>query len=531
MKAVHWKLLVIGIVLAASLVMLWPRKSGEWVNLALGLDLKGGSHLVMEVLTDDAVRAEANVVGTRMAERLRSEGYPEARAEVTGLGTITFSGLGADKVANARALIEDDLELWQISTDGDLVRATMPDQSITAIRDQAVQQALNTIRNRVDAFGVAEPLIQRVGGQESERILLQLPGVEDPSRVKGIIQTQAQLEFRMAHYGQDGSGPFRGLTKEDVAAQFGGMVPPGTEPLPVLRVNPQTKEKEASEWMLVEKATVVTGSDLTDARPSKDQWGKDTVSFRLNVDVASRFARHTRANVGRVMPIVLDGKVETAPMIQSEISTDGQITGEYTYEEAQDLALVLRAGALPARVVTIEERTVGPSLGRDSIKQGMNAILIGFVVVMVFMVVYYKLSGLNAVLALLLNTLIIAAVMSFFGATLTLPGIAGFILLVGMAVDANVLIFERIREEMEAGKTVRGALDAGFGKAMSAIIDSNITTLIAAVLLFNYGTGPVRGFAVTLSIGIIASLFTAIFVSRTVFDLFLGERGSAKLSI
>lgn len=531
MKGVYWRLAVIAVVVIASVIMLWPRKDGDIINVALGLDLKGGSHLVMEVLTNDAVKSECDVLGTRLGERLRSEGFPGARAATTGLGTITFSDLGEGRAADAETLIEGDLGDWNIDTDGDTVVARMPEAQIQLIRDQAVEQALNTIRNRVDEFGVAEPLIQRVGGTNSERILLQLPGVEDPSRVKGIIQTQARLEFRMAYYGPDGSGPYRGLTRDDVIAQFGGALPPGSEVLPVLRVNPATQEKETAEWMLIEKASVVTGSDLTDARPSRDQYGRDVVSFRLDVEVASRFARHTRANIGRIMPIILDGKVETAPAIQSEIATDGQITGEYTYEEAQDLSLVLRAGALPARVVTIEERTVGPSLGRDSIMQGLNAMLIGFALVVAFMVVYYKLSGVNAVIALALNTVIIGAVMSFFGATLTLPGLAGFILLVGMAVDANVLIFERIREELHMGKTVRGALEGGFGKAMSAIIDSNITTLIAAVLLFNYGTGPVRGFAVTLSIGIIASLFTAIFVSRTMFDLFLGERGSAKLSI
>ncbi|RMF77033.1 MAG: protein translocase subunit SecD [Acidobacteria bacterium] len=531
MKPVYLRLGLILVVLVVSIVMIWPRHEGEWINLNLGLDLKGGSHLVLEVVTDDAVKAECNVWATRIAEELRDQGYPDARGEVDQPGRFRISGIPADRLGEAVALAKDRLSGWTVTTEGTDLVARMPDSQIESIRDQAVEQALQTIRNRVDQFGVAEPLIQRVGGRGSNRILLQLPGVEDPSRVKNLIQTQAQLEYRMAYYAPDGTGPFQGLTPEDVVAQLGGTLPPGVEVLPVYHRNNVTGEKEIASYMAVEKASIITGSDLTDARPSRDSYGRPAVSFQLDVEVASRFARHTRENVGRIMPIVLDGKIESAPRIETEIGASGQITGEFTPEQAQDLSLVLRAGALPARVVTIEERTVGPSLGLDSIRQGLRAIVIGFVAVMIFMVVYYKLAGVNAVIALLMNLLIIAAVMAFFGATLTLPGIGGFILTVGMAVDANVLVFERIREELRAGKTTRGALEGGFGKAMSAIVDANITTLIAAVLLFNYGTGPVRGFAVTLSIGILASLFTAIFVSRTLFELRLGNRPGARLYI
>ncbi|UCF68805.1 MAG: protein translocase subunit SecD, partial [Acidobacteriota bacterium] len=330
----------------------------------------------------------------------------------------------------------------------------------------------------------------------------------------------------------DGSGPFRGLTREQTLGALGGQLPPAVEILPVLRKNEQTGERETVEWMAVERTSVATGTDLQDARPSSGQWGDIVVSFSLKATAVDRFARFTRENINRLMPVVLDEKIFTAPVIRSEIPGQGQIEGTFTREEADDLALALRSGALPARVHTIEERTVGPSLGRDSILSGVRAIAIGFVFVLAFMIIYYRLSGINAIVALVMNLVIVAAAMATLpDATLTLPGIAGFILTVGMAVDANVLIFERIREEIRAGKTIRGALDGGFSKALSAIIDANITTLIAAIFLFNYGTGPVRGFAVTLSIGILASMFTAIFVSRVLFDLALGDRAAENLSI
>jgi len=531
-KPVTWKLLIILAVLAWAVFQAWPRPGRPFLNMRLGLDLKGGSHLVMRVLTDDAVKAECDLAATRIATKLRKEGFTRVRASVgERVGEVIVTGIPADRLAEAKARLEDEWSTWAISIEGDRIVLQMPQSEIATIRDRAVRQALNTIRNRIDEFGVAEPNIQRLGGKEGDRILVQLPGVEDPARVKKILQTQARLELRLAYYAPDGSGPFRGLTKEDVIAQLGGEVPPGVEILPYEEIDKKTGERKIREWMAVEKSAIITGSDLQDARPNRGQWGDVVVSFELRVSAAERFARFTRENIGHIMPIVLDGKIRSAPVIRAEISTNGQIEGSFTYEEAEDLALVLRAGALPARVVTIEERTVGPSLGWDSIQAGIRAAALGFILVLVFMVIYYKGAGINAVVALVMNLLLVAAAMASLGATLTLPGIGGFILTVGMAVDANVLIFERIREELRAGRTVRGALDQGFGKALSAIIDANITTLIAALFLFQYGTGPVRGFAVTLSIGILASMFTAIFVSRTIFDLVIGDRPVQRLSI
>ncbi len=531
MKPTHWRIVIILGVIAFAAFYAWPRPDAgrPIMNMRLGLDLKGGSHLVMKVVTDDAVKSEADLIATRVADRLRDEGFPNVSAIIVDdeIGAVDVTGLGTGRVADAEALIEDEVSNWKLSRRGEGLRIRIPTDEEGFVRDRAVRQALNTIRNRVDEFGVAEPVIQRIGSTESERILVQLPGVEDPTRVKKLLQTQARLELRLLHYGPGGN-PFIGTTREEVVQQLGGTVPPGVEVLP--EIDPDDEQVTRS-WMAVTRSAAVTGGDLQDARPSQGEWGDTVVSFTLRVSAADRFGEFTRTNIGRQMAVVLDDKIRTAPTIEGAISTHGQITGSYTFEEADDLSLVLRAGALPARVRTIEERTVGPSLGHDSIVSGASAALIGFVLVMLFMLVYYKFSGINAVVALLMNLLIVAAVMAMLEATLTLPGIGGFILTVGMAVDANVLIFERIREELSSGKTVRGALDAGFSKALSAILDANITTLIAALFLFQYGTGPVRGFAVTLSIGILASIFTAVFVSRTLFDLYLGERTAQKLSI
>ncbi|MDH3285357.1 MAG: protein translocase subunit SecD [Acidobacteriota bacterium] len=533
MKVVHWKLIIILAIIAVALGLAFPRAGRPIMNMSLGLDLKGGSHLLMRVVTGDAVKAEMDLLAEEVGTRLRREGFPQVTARVSdaSIAAVDVGGIPEERLPDARTVLEEDFSVWKLSETGGVLRLTMLDSEERAVRDRAVRQALNTISNRIDEFGVAEPVIQRIGGSESDRILVQLPGVEDPARVKSILQTQARLELRLLYYTPEGGGPFQALDRDGVIQALGGSEPPGVEALPWIQRDKETGEKSTLQWVAVEKTAAVTGGDLQDARRSQGDLGDNVVAFTLRVAAANRFARFTRENIGNQMAIVLDDEVVTAPSIRNEISTRGQIEGAYGYDEAEDLALVLRAGALPARVNTIEERTVGPSLGRDSIVSGVRAAALGFLFVMAFMVVYYKLSGINAVVALLLNLLLVAAAMAAMGATLTLPGIGGFILTVGMAVDANVLIFERIREELGTGKTVRGALDAGFSKALSAILDANVTTLIAALFLFQYGTGPVRGFAVTLSIGILASMFTAIFVSRTLYDLALGERAVSRLSI
>ncbi|MCD4750313.1 MAG: protein translocase subunit SecD [Thermoanaerobaculales bacterium] len=376
------------------------------------------------------------------------------------------------------------------------------------IRDQAVRKGLETINNRVDQFGVAEPRISRQG-IEGDRILVQLPGVDDPERVKDIISKTAFLEFKEV---LGGPAPDRtGLLQA-----VGGSAPAGAEVLPGDRRGAEG-QVIGRDYYLVKKVAVVTGRELRTARRSQDEYGQANVRFDLIPAAADKFGAFTESHIGTPMAIILDGRVMSAPVIRARITDSGVIEGNYTIDEAEDLSLILRAGALPASLIYLEERTVGPSLGHDSVVRGVRAAIAGMALVMLFMVFYYRASGINAVVALALNLLILMGAMAYFGATLTLPGIAGVILTIGMAVDANVLVFERIREELRVGKTVRAAIDTGFGRAFGTILDANLTTLIAALFLFQFGTGPVKGFAVTLSIGILASMFTAVFVSRTMY--------------
>jgi preprotein translocase subunit SecD len=383
------------------------------------------------------------------------------------------------------------------------------------IRDQAVRQVLETINNRVDEFGVAEPVIQRQG-IEGDRILIQLPGVDDPERVKRIIKSTAFLEFKEVMQGPASDRP-------SLLAGSAGLPPSDGEVMSGNRTG-YAGEVLGRSYYLVKKSSIITGRDLRSARRSQDEYGMPNVQFDLVPSAADKFGEYTSSHIGIPMAIVLDGNVMSAPTIRARITDSGVIEGNYSVEEAEDLALILRAGALPASMVYLEERTVGPSLGHDSVVRGVRAAISGLIAVMLFMVVYYKRSGLNANVALMINLIILMGAMAYFGATLTLPGIAGVILTIGMAVDANVLIFERIREELRVGKTVRSAIETGFSRAFGTILDANLTTLIAALFLFQFGTGPVKGFAVTLSIGIFASVFTAVFVSRTIYMIMLAGR-------
>lgn len=516
---------ILGVTLICAAVVVAKRSPERpFLGMKLGLDLKGGSHLLMQVVTDDAVKAQCDLVGTRITEKLRKEGFPQVRVVPGDVGTVVISGIPAGRTNDLEAAIKDEIGTWPVSTSGDTVTISMPANEREVQRDNAVKQAEGTIRNRIDQFGVGETNIQRLGGEQKDRILVELPGVEDPTRVKDLIQTQARLELRLAYYGPGGQGPFMGATKEQVAGQLAGV-----QGVDILYQTPEHGRE--GYWMAVEHASVITGGDLRNAQAGRDQIGQAIVEFELQVGAADRFSKFTRANVGKQMPIVLDEKIISAPRINSEIGMRGMIEGNFTPDTAADLSLKLRSGALPARVQTIEERTVGPSLGKDSIDAGVRASLIGSAAVCLFMLIYYRRSGLNAVIALVLNLLILAAIMSSFDAVLTLPGIAGYALTVGMAVDTNVLIFERIREELRHGRTVRAAIDNGFHKALSAIIDTHVTTIVSAMFLFSYGTGPVKGFAVSLTVGLIANLFTALVVSRYIFDLEVGDRQVQRLSI
>ena len=484
-------------------------------TIVLGLDLQGGIHLVMRVHTEDAVRVLTDETREQLAERLDNEDIDFDDIESDGLGRLDILRLDGSRLREVRDLLEFNWPGWDFrSTGGDDWSLTLRPAEEIVVREQTVTQAMETIRRRVDELGVAEPVIT-THGNTGDQILVQLPGYEDVARAKEIIQATAQLELRLVQ-----AGPAL-----DEAA-----LPPLNSSLQNLATELPTG---AEAFYQVNRVAAITGRDLRNARQGIDfQTNTPNVEFSLHADGASRFREFTGANVGRQMAIVLDGDVVSAPVIESPIYDQGQIVGNFTVEEALDLALVLRAGALPASLEYQEERTVGPSLGADSIRSGVTASLAGLAGVLLFIVFYYRLSGINAVIALLLNLLILIGAMAYFAATLTLPGIAGVILTIGMGVDANVLIFERIKEEMRAGKPPRTAVSVGFSRVFWTIVDANMTSLVAAAILFQFGTGPVQGFAVTLSIGLVSNVFTAMFVSRFVFDLVLsGRRQVTALSI
>ena len=430
--------------------------------------------------------------------------------------------LNPEQLSSFEDVLKDSFKILEIASteisgDTAILQLNFKEGEVKYIKKLAVDQGLETIRNRIDAFGVSEPDIRPQG---ENRILIQLPGIKDPQRAIDLIGKTALLEFKLVD------------EEHGIKDALKGTIPPGDEILYQVQVDPVT-QKETKIPYLIKQRTYLTGEYLTDARVQIDsQFNEPYVSLEFDKKGARLFEQVTGANVKKRLAIILDGNVYSAPVIQEKISGgQARITGHFTTEEAHDLAIVLRAGALPAPVKILEERTVGPSLGRDSIASGLFSMLIGGVLVVLFILVYYKGAGLIADIALFMNIVLIGAALAGFKATLTLPGIAGIILTIGMAVDANVLIFERIREEIRLGKTSRAAVESGYSKAILTIMDANITTLIAALVLFQFGTGPVKGFAVTLSIGIIASLFTAIFVSRVIFDYFLLQRRIKTISI
>lgn len=484
-------------------------------RLVLGLDLQGGIHLVMRVQTADAVRVLTDETGEQLAERMDDEGIDFADIRGDGPGALTILDLDDSRMGEVRQITEFTWPGWDLRSAGDgnwsfNLRAA---EEIT-VREQTVTQAMETIRRRVDELGVAEPVIT-THGTTGDQILVQLPGYEDVARAKEIIQATAQLELKMVQ-----AGP----------AMDPSLLPPLNSSLENLETELDTG---ATGYYQVNRVAAITGRDLRNARQGIDfQTNTPNVEFSLHADGASKMREFTGANLGRQMAIVLDGEVVSAPVIEGPIYDQGQITGNFSVEEALDLALVLRAGALPASLEYQEERTVGPSLGADSIRSGVTASVAGLAGVLLFIIFYYRLSGINAVVALVLNLLILVGAMAYFAATLTLPGIAGVILTIGMGVDANVLIFERIKEERRGGKPPRTAISVGFSRVFWTIVDANMTSLVAAAILFQFGTGPVQGFAVTLSIGLLSNVFTAMFVSRYLFDLVLsGRRQVTALSI
>jgi preprotein translocase subunit SecD len=525
LKNISWKLVLGFVVVVAAIIYmlptlkldLWPHKK---VNL--GLDLQGGMHLVLEVDTDKAVESTVERISHEIREQLRNERIRNVTVDRVEGTRISAHVQNEEDIEKFKALLDKDFrDLRKISEKIDSGAYStvlgLIDTDRDHIKKLAVDQALETIRNRIDQFGVSEPDIRRQGDR---RLLIQLPGIKDTQRAKDLIGKTALLEFKLVD------------DTASVDAALKGDVPPGREVLYQVEENRETQRTTRTPF-LIKKRALLTGAYLTDARVQIDsQFNEPYVSIDFDKKGARIFERITADNVNKRLAIVLDNNVYSAPVIQEKIAGGkARITGRFTAEEARDLAIVLRAGALPAPVNVLEERTVGPSLGADSIRKGLLSMIIGGLLVIVFMLVYYKTSGLIADVALFLNIVLIGAGLAAFQATLTLPGIAGIILTIGMAVDANVIIFERIREEITLGRTPRAAVDAGFNRATLTILDANVTTLIAAVVLFQFGTGPVKGFAVTLSLGVIASLFTALILSRLIFDYLLMYRQTKTLSI
>lgn len=512
-----WRVLILVGVLALCVVLAYPPRE----TIRLGLDLKGGIHMVMRVKTDDAVKADIDLSQDRIRAALGEKGLAPVEITLRGADALVLAGLEEGRVDAARDLVRAQFEQFQVTSDGPgRLRLELKPEQEAATRDSAVRQALETIRNRIDKFGVTEPIVQRQGvGPRADRIVIQLPGVDDPERVKDLIGSPAFLEWKLVKIPPGVTAEqFRPPDNpEALDRMFGGRLPEDVEA--VLQEVGGRDGSVARLYWPVTRHSPITGDDLKNARRDQDRFGGAAVNFLLTADAGRRFQDLTRKNQGQLLAILLDRKIISAPRINATIADQGIIEGgNFTVESAEDLALKLRSGALPAGLEILEERTVGPSLGADSIRKGIVASAIGSIVVILFMLFYYRLSGVNAVLALLVNIAILLAAMAYFGSTLTLPGIAGIALTIGMAVDANVLVFERIREELRVGRTVKAAISTGFDKAITTILDSNLTTLIAGLFLYAYGTGPVKGFAVTLNVGILANLFTAVFMSRTLFD-------------
>lgn len=516
-KNLRWRVILIVAVVVLAVWGFYP--PSQKVNL--GLDLRGGVHLVLRVQTDDALRRETETAVERLREALGSANVTFTTVEMTSSTTFRVEGVTDDQGLR-QAAADADAVFERSSAVGGYTYRMRPNIA-NQLREEAVAQALQTIERRVNELGVAEPIVARHGGQD--QILVQMPGIDDVQRAKDVISSTALLELKLVE-----QGPFP--SEESARAAYGDNIPPDLEILSGTGdVASGASGTPGTQYYVVRRVAAVTGRDLRNARPSLDRNNLPAVSFSLNQEGARRFGPFTEQNLGRRLGIVLDSRVISAPTLEGRISDEGQIYGSFTTQEAQDLSLMLRSGALPARMDYLEERTVGPSLGRDSIRAGITASVGGLVLVVLFLLFYYRLAGINAITALVVNLVILLGMMAYLGATMTLPGIAGFILTIGMGVDSNVLIFERIKEELATAKGLRAAVNAGFDRVWWTIVDTHVSSLIAAAFLFQFGTGPIRGFATTLSIGLIANMFTAVFVSRTMFELLLVRRRAHALSI
>lgn len=545
--------IIIAIVALASLyIVFWPRHrvtARDFTyqgindtlreNIRLGLDLRGGSQLVMQVKTAEFLKTltENTVLGVQAAATEAGQAVKEVREIGNGgYGVVLVAGDGVN-VTELRDNVQRrvDLTNWTSSISGNTITWTLPQNAQRALSEQAVNQAIRIIDSRIDAVGVAEKTLQTHGPQGSHQVLLQMPGVDDPERIKKLIQAESKLELVHVVSPPNPQPVQTYATEQEAIQSLGGTLPSNRQVLPYAeRDEPifageeeENQQDRPKRYVVIERPAVIEGSELRSA-DAVSRSGRDDdyqIAFALKPGGAQKFGNWTGANINQYMGVVLNNEVKSIAFIKSQINDQGEISGRFTKESADDLAVTLRSGALPAPLVYLEERTVGPSLGADSIRSGVRASIAGLLLVIAFMVFYYRGAGVNAVVALILNLFITLAALVFFNAALTLPGIAGLILGLGMAVDSNVLIFERIREELRTGKTVPSAVDQGFDRAFVTIIDTHVTTIVSSLFLFMFGTGPIRGFAVTLVLGLLANLFSAVYVSRTIFIWLLSRKG------
>jgi preprotein translocase subunit SecD len=535
----RWKALFIALVLLVCIFGLigvptfptsWTEVKENFADrIKLGLDLQGGTHLVLQVQVQEAVSLTTDEVLEHLTTQLRTKGIHSDQPIKQSDTQILVHNLTPDQSDAFRDLVTENFPDWDVTPapgEASGVLLTISPTAIAAINELTMAQSVLTIGRRIDQLGLTEPVVAPYGRGDNE-ILVELPGESDPSRAKGVIQAGGQLELRRV------ADPSPYPSEVEALSAHGGVLPAGSELVPG-GAGSASAAQGGEVWYLLDRDSIITGRDLRSATAvqSTDNPGYYEVAFTLSTDAARRFGPFTKANIGRPMAIVLDHRVQSAPVIDNEIDDSGRIMGQFSQQSASDLALVLNAGSLPASIVYLEERTVGPSLGADSIRHGVQASIVSLLVVLIFMVMYYRLSGVNAVVALLFNLVILLALLAYLGAVLTLPGIAGVILTIGMGVDSNVLIFERIREELRASKAPASAVDIGFKRAFLTIIDTHVTTMVSAAFLGVFGSGPVRGFAVTLLIGLLANLFTSVYVSRVIFDWHLAKLPrQAELSI
>jgi preprotein translocase subunit SecD len=531
-KNLRWKIITIlavfvvffGIGVYPLLATRYRLPAPGWLmqhQLKLGLDLKGGVHLVLRVVTDDALKLTTTATSEQLRESLRTSNITTSSITVGSPTQFRVEGVAQDRDADFRRAADEIASTNYDRNPGPNGSYDFTMKAVVArnLREQAVQQALQTIDRRVNELGVSEPSISR---QQDDQMIVQLPGINDVARAKEIIRSTAILEFKLVEAGPSSS-------QEDLLKQYNGKLPGEMEILP--GAAERGSADSGTVYYVVRKIAPVTGQDLRNARQGLDENNQPAVMFELKSDGGRRFGKLSGENIGRHLAIVLDNRVISAPVLEGRITDNGRISGGFTTETANDLAITLRSGALPAGLTYLEERLVGPTLGADSIRAGVISSLVGLLLIMSFMLIYYKLSGINAIIALVFNLIILLGLMAYIGATMTLPGIAGFVLTMGVGVDSNVLIFERIKEELAAQRGVRAAINAGFSRVFLTLLDTHVASLISAAFLFQFGTGPIRGFATTLSIGLFVNLFTSIFVSKTLFEMELSARQTPALSI